>query len=150
MKRFRFRLERLSHLAAAEKRVKGSELAEARRAQAEAEAEAEERRRVLAQARAEWRKRAEDGEEAELLLAADAWQGRAAEGAQEAARQAEERADEVEERRAEWLRAYRRLSVLDRLRERQKERHALEVARQDQAALDDEASHRKGGESMWI
>lgn len=148
MKRFRFRLERLSRLAEAERRLLGGELAVARRAQAQAEAEAARERDILADASLEWRQRADRGEPVELLRAANAWRWRIAREVEAADAAVEEQAAIVAGRREEWLAARRRTEMFERLEERQRERHDAELQKTDQAAIDEQAAgHLKGGEN---
>lgn len=150
MKAFRYRLERLLHLASAHRQERARALAEARDVLRQWEErwnrEAAERR--AAQDR--WRHRAAGATrltdwldyqcEAELRRAAE----------QRAARAVAEQQDHVAERRGDYLEARRDERLLASLRARAYSRWALEVGREEQRGLDEAAAAaraRRGNET---
>jgi flagellar FliJ protein len=73
------------------------------------------------------------------LLSEQAWLERVQRSQEQAALELERRNDELEQRRADLAAAGQRRQVLDRLKDRKRQDHALEAARRDAVALDEVA-----------
>ena len=73
------------------------------------------------------------------LLSEQAWLERVQRSQEQAALELERRDDELEQHRAALTAAGQRRQVLDRLKDRKRQDHALEAARRDAVALDEVA-----------
>jgi flagellar FliJ protein len=73
------------------------------------------------------------------LLSEQAWLERVQRSQQQAALELERRNDELEQRRAALTAAGQRRQVLDRLKDRKRQDHAIEAARRDAVVLDEVA-----------
>ena len=73
------------------------------------------------------------------LLSEQAWLERVQRSKEQAALELERRNDELEQHRAALTAAGQRRQVLDRLKDRKRQDHALEAARRDAVALDEVA-----------
>jgi flagellar protein FliJ len=73
------------------------------------------------------------------LLSEQAWLERVQRSQQQAALELERRNDELEQRRADLTAAGQRRQVLDRLKDRKRQDHAIEAARRDAVVLDEVA-----------